>query len=92
MEVLKKITDGGWIISEIEMKQILECAQIRREDVIGQHNYFFRGFIEEIIMQFQITYDKIVKKVSEDKKTGKKTETTETHKVLYTVCSGPPQY
>ena len=33
MEVLKKIVDGGWIITEIEMKQILDCAQIKKKDI-----------------------------------------------------------
>ena len=39
MEMLKKIVESGWLISEIEMKQILEFAAITKAMVQGKENY-----------------------------------------------------
>ena len=54
MEVLKKIVESGWIITTIEMKQILNFLGIRMSMVQGKENYQFKKFIEQVLSSFDI--------------------------------------
>jgi hypothetical protein len=54
VEILKKIVEAGWIVTEIELKQLLQFAGIKRQDYQGQQNYSFKRFLLDILEELQI--------------------------------------
>lgn len=56
-EVLKKIVEIGWIITETEMMQIFSFINLQSEMLRGKENYQLKRFIQKCLVLFEIGKD-----------------------------------
>ena len=52
MEVLKKIVESGWIISQVEMRQIINFLKFESGTVMQKENSQLRRFLERMLEEF----------------------------------------
>ena len=56
-EVLKKIVEIGWIITETEMLQIFTFINLQADMLRGKENYQLKRFIQKCLQLFDIGKD-----------------------------------